>query len=102
MKSIANLFSNYEVTENSDETKNVIYWAALYGKLDYVKSLLDDPSTDPTEMDNSAIDFACMKGHFDIAKLLLNDSRVDLNSDSIKNLAEKYEFVKRFIKLKNL
>ena len=43
-----------------------------------IKLLLDDGRIDPSINNNFAIRIASSNGHFNIVKLLLNDTRVDL------------------------
>ena len=62
----------------SVDNNHAIKSASLFGQLEVVRLLLEDPRVDPNECHlNSPLELACDHGHIEIVRLLLTDSRVD-------------------------
>lgn len=57
--------------------------ACKEGNLERVEYLLRDPHVNPQYANNEPLEIAMKHGHFEIAKLLLRDSRVMEDKDNI-------------------
>ena len=73
----------------------ILNWACFQGYTDVVNILLQYPWIDPTlhdEKNISVIDLAIKKGHLEIVKLLLEDSRIDPSEEGsfVLGLASEY------------
>ena len=59
-----------------------------------MKLLLKHPRVDPTTDDNYAIRWASLQGHWEVVKLLLEDSRVNSSAIQEASLHGHWEVVK--------
>lgn len=55
----------------------VLTYAARFGNLKLVKTIVDQRGVDPSVFDNESLIIICKENHFDVASYLLDDPRVD-------------------------
>jgi hypothetical protein len=69
------------------DLQDELHRASYHGNVEEVERLLQDPNVDPSENNNSAIQYASDNGHLAVVERLLQDHRVDpssLNNDAIQ------------------
>src|SRR5689334_11169849 len=62
--------------QDSSTCTKVFQAAALYGRIDIVQDLLDDPRVIPGANRNQALRSAARHGHIDVLQLLVNHPRI--------------------------
>ena len=85
--------SEYERFEIYDDLIGYLFITFLiqncYRKIDKISKILEHPKIDPSVNGNSAIKIAIALGDIELVKLLLEDPRVDKNSNDVIEFANK-------------
>lgn len=69
-------FSKPEIDHELEQKHSNFTYAAGYGHVDWLKSMLSDPTINPAHNNNTPICHATLMGHLEIVKLLLTDPGV--------------------------